>query len=312
MSYAGLINTGYIIGNASSSDVTNALQSASTVVNVSSATAPTSGQVLTASSGTAATWSTPSSSSEFTATAVKTASYTAVSGDWILCDANVAAGDIDITLPATPSTGDRVKITLATAHATRKVTINRNSSTIDGGTAAEFQTYNILWKAGDTVTFRCVGTSAWVTAERQIANRFMARMTLTTNQLNLTNTTVTEVLLDTVDVDYNGNLNTTTHLYTIPITGYYLCNAGVQWIGTSILANKLFVIWIDASSADNFIASNNHSALVANFDQEISTVKAFAAGDTITVNAYQACGVNTVDIAAGNGTYLDMTLMSRI
>lgn len=39
-----------------------ALFSATTTVNVSSATAPTSGQVLTATSGTAATWQTPSSS----------------------------------------------------------------------------------------------------------------------------------------------------------------------------------------------------------------------------------------------------------
>ena len=39
---------------------TNALNSATTVVNVSSATAPTTGQILTATSGTAATWQTPS------------------------------------------------------------------------------------------------------------------------------------------------------------------------------------------------------------------------------------------------------------
>lgn len=39
----------------------NALHSATTSVNVSSATAPTSGQVLTATSGTAATWQTPAS-----------------------------------------------------------------------------------------------------------------------------------------------------------------------------------------------------------------------------------------------------------
>ena len=39
---------------------TNALNSATTVVNVSSSTAPTTGQVLTATGGTAATWQTPS------------------------------------------------------------------------------------------------------------------------------------------------------------------------------------------------------------------------------------------------------------
>lgn len=49
--------TGFISGSS------NALQSATTTVNTSSATAPTSGQVLTATSGTAATWQTPSSTS---------------------------------------------------------------------------------------------------------------------------------------------------------------------------------------------------------------------------------------------------------
>jgi len=42
------------------SGITNALKSATTTVDVSAATAPTSGQVLTATSGTAATWQTPS------------------------------------------------------------------------------------------------------------------------------------------------------------------------------------------------------------------------------------------------------------
>jgi len=41
---------------------TDALNSATTVINVSSATAPTTGQVLTATSSTAATWQTPSAS----------------------------------------------------------------------------------------------------------------------------------------------------------------------------------------------------------------------------------------------------------
>lgn len=41
------------------SGITNALKSATTTVDVSAATAPTSGQVLTATSGTAATWQTP-------------------------------------------------------------------------------------------------------------------------------------------------------------------------------------------------------------------------------------------------------------
>lgn len=52
--------TGDLGGTAASPTVV-ALHSATTSVNVSSATAPSSGQVLTATSGTAATWQTPTS-----------------------------------------------------------------------------------------------------------------------------------------------------------------------------------------------------------------------------------------------------------
>lgn len=50
-------------GTAAKAD---ALNSATTVVNVAAATAPTTGQVLTATSGTAATWQTPSGGSALT------------------------------------------------------------------------------------------------------------------------------------------------------------------------------------------------------------------------------------------------------
>ena len=48
-------------GTGFTSGITNALKSATTTVNVSSATAPTVGQVLTATGGSAATWQNPSS-----------------------------------------------------------------------------------------------------------------------------------------------------------------------------------------------------------------------------------------------------------
>lgn len=68
------------------SGITNALKSATTTVDVSAATAPSSGQVLTATSSTEATWQTPSSGSSFwttmpgTPTRVGNTSFT-VTGD---------------------------------------------------------------------------------------------------------------------------------------------------------------------------------------------------------------------------------------
>ena len=54
-------NTGDQTSVSGNSGNTDALQSATTTVNVVSATAPSTGQVLTATSSTAATWQTPSS-----------------------------------------------------------------------------------------------------------------------------------------------------------------------------------------------------------------------------------------------------------
>ncbi len=54
-----LTATGFVGSLTGTASSTNALQSATTTVNVSSATAPTAGQVLTATGGSAATWQTP-------------------------------------------------------------------------------------------------------------------------------------------------------------------------------------------------------------------------------------------------------------
>lgn len=62
------------------SGITNALKSATTTVDVSAATAPTSGQVLTATSGTAATWQTPASAS----------------GAWLLTGTSTLTGNVNI------------------------------------------------------------------------------------------------------------------------------------------------------------------------------------------------------------------------
>ena len=271
----------------------------------------TASQVLT-SDGTDVSWA--AGGSELTLTD-KTTSYTAVSGDWINYDLSGAGSAATVTLPASPTIGQIVRVTLGLESVFPAICVHflRNGALINGSLAAEEELYHTLWKAGDTVTFKCMKNGYWTTTDRNIANRFSARMFLTGNQNNLTDVTVTKVLLNTVDVDYNDDLDITTgHDYTVPVTGYYLCNAGVQWLGSSLLANKLFVMWISSSGAPNFIAANNHSAVVANFDQDISTVKYLTAGDTITLDAYQACGISTVDVQGGNGTYLDITLLQRL
>jgi hypothetical protein len=97
---------------------TNALNSATTVVNVSSATAPTAGQYLIATSGTAATWQTPAAPSAFPATTALIFRQTAAPTGWtkVLTNDNSALR----VVTGTASTGGSVAFT--TAFASQAVT----------------------------------------------------------------------------------------------------------------------------------------------------------------------------------------------
>jgi uncharacterized protein DUF5907 len=73
------------------------------------ASAPTTGQVLTATSGTTTGWSSPAVGAQaLTATSVKTSNYTASAGDLIPADAS--GGNFTITLPTAPTDKSRITI----------------------------------------------------------------------------------------------------------------------------------------------------------------------------------------------------------
>ena len=140
--------TGTATGFTSGS--TNAVKSATTTVDVSAATAPSSGQVLTATSSTAATWQTPASSGSMTVSVVSGTSQAAVAGNHYILT-NVAA--TTVTLPAGPASGDTVWVTWANSLATN--VIARNAQTIMG--TAEDMTLNSL--TNGTVQLRFVNSS---------------------------------------------------------------------------------------------------------------------------------------------------------
>lgn len=132
------------------SGITNALKSATTTVDVSAATAPSSGQVLTATGGTAATWQTPASAGTMTVSVVSGTSQTAVAGThYILTNGSATT----VTLPAGPASGDTVWVTWTNTLSTN--VIARNSQTIMG--AAEDMTLDTL--TNGTVQLRFVNSS---------------------------------------------------------------------------------------------------------------------------------------------------------
>ena len=95
----------------SSNNVTaNGLRTSSGTVSVSAATAPTNGDVLTASNGTTATWVTPSVGGGGYSFNVKSksADYTAVNLDFVLVDST--SGLVHITLPAASPSNQIVRV----------------------------------------------------------------------------------------------------------------------------------------------------------------------------------------------------------
>jgi len=100
----------------------------------------TNGDVLTYNSSTdTMELATPSAGGGGTTWTVKTANYTAATGDGIVAD--TSGGTFTVTLPATPSAGDNVIIADGGDWKVTNLTVARNGSTIEG--AAENLTLDI-------------------------------------------------------------------------------------------------------------------------------------------------------------------------
>lgn len=126
---------------------TNALNSATTVVNVSSSAAPSSGQVLTATGGTAATWQTPaagitlSGNNTWTGTQTFTNSLVRLLGSGTgyttFTSANSSVTNYTITIPASTGTVLTTAAAVTVAQGgTGSTTLTANNVLLGNGTSA--------------------------------------------------------------------------------------------------------------------------------------------------------------------------------
>lgn len=176
----------------------------------------------------------------FTQTAVKTADYTAVSGDDVLVDTNGAAGDVTITLPASPAAGAAVRISLVTDHATRICDIDRNSSNINGA-AANPTTYYLMLE-GDSVTFVYKsGDVGWAVQDDTIRRHKASLRRAAAQSIN--SGSDTKIQHDTEDYDIGGIGDLTNFRITVRRAGKYLCGSFVSLPGidtVEFLTLKIF------------------------------------------------------------------------
>jgi len=141
------------------------------IVSAPSAT----GQILRADLGETVKmkWETVNLES-FTLTAVKTSDYTAINNDHVLVDCD--SGSVIVTLPATPSAGNKVRVTCVSWASGYRVKIARNSSLINGETNDRL--YDLTGE-GQSILFEYSGADAgWaVTDDSRHPRRKLAENT---------------------------------------------------------------------------------------------------------------------------------------
>ena len=148
------------------STIANFLRSATTVIDVRSATAPSSGQVLTATSNSAATWQTPAAGGGLTWTEVTGTSQAAAVDNGYICN-NAAL--VTVTIPTTAAVGKIVRVAGKGAggwkiaqNASESIQFGNQVTTVGvGGSIASVQQY-------DAVEIICiVADTTWMVISSQ-------------------------------------------------------------------------------------------------------------------------------------------------
>lgn len=153
--------------------------------------------------------------------------------------------------------------------------------------------------------------------DKSITHKVMARATLSADQDGIANNTWTMINLDTESYDVGSDFSTSTHEFTIPVTGYYLVSACVYWENTDLLADKNYgaAIYYDplGAGSDAAIAQNiNQSSVAGKFITcNICDIYKFTATDTVHLRCWHDDGTGNPDIESGaNMTYLSIMLIS--
>jgi len=209
------------------STAANGLKSATTTVSVSGATAPTSGQVLTATSGSTATWQTPSGggSGTVTSVAMTVPSFLSVTGSPITSSGTLAVTLSGTALPianggtgATTLAGANLPVTNVANTFTGTQTFSGTSTTLAA----------ILTNAAETTTISATaatGTIVFYTASQSVMYYTSnASANWTINITHSAGTTLNTAM--TV-----GQTITVTHMVTNGATAFY--NSVVQVDGTT-------------------------------------------------------------------------------
>ena len=133
---------------------------------------------------------------------------------------------------------------------------------------------------------------------------------LGSDQLDLTSGEMTVVNLDTIPAGFvDGVEDTVNHKIIIPQTAIYLITAGLVW--SNFVANKRYTITIYnngfAIGADHRSPATDEALI-----NQCCVQRRLVKNDKLVLKAYQASGVDTVDILSSEeATWMSIQLLRR-
>jgi len=140
-----------------------------------------------------------------------------------------------------------------------------------------------------------------VTATAQVSARAYAAI----DQDDLTNAQEITVVLGTEDYDIGTNFASNT--FTVPITGIYIVNGAIRYEGTDLIADKRYGANIAVNGTPITYNYEQSSITAIPLTVSVCTIRHLTANDTVTLEAYQESGGNTIDIDLGTAyTYLEI------
>ena len=132
------------------------------------------------------------------------------------------------------------------------------------------------------------------------------------SQLNLTSGSATKVVFDTENYDPGSNYDpATNYRFTAPVDGFYLIDARITWLGSSVVLDKRYTMFI-YKNGGSVAWTFNHASLVTALSSQITEILSLSANDFIEIYARQDSGVDTVDLDGGSAplSTFDVHLLS--
>jgi hypothetical protein len=273
--------------NQNTTGYAQALKSATTTVDVSAATAPTTGQVLMATSGTTATWQTPSTggggASATKTISNKTAAYTVVAGDLgTIINCTSGTFTVSLTAAATLGAGFTCSIWNSSTSVGNYITIDPNGSeTIDSRTT-------LVLRRGEGLDIVSDGTN-WQTGNKKQMRGYAE---------NFTASAMVRPLASADSSIAIGENSVASGTNSLALSGYLATASGTQSvsIGSVTTAGSNYSVALGNNSAANGSVTATGAGAVALGGSYASGVDSFAAAIADNTSSYGARGANSVAI----------------